>query len=97
LTLHREDLGTAPRKTGMDIRSELLKLVDTALNLNGRGLGLTDETPLLGSLPELDSMGVVTLITELENRLGLSIEDDEIDGSVFATFGSLLAFVQDKV
>lgn len=80
----------------MDIRNELLTLLDTTLNLGGRGLGLTDESPLMGAVPELDSMGVVSLLTAFEDRLGITVEDDEIDGSIFRTFGTLLEFVQQK-
>jgi len=81
----------------LDLRTELLSLIDTSLNLGGRGMSLTDATPLMGALPELDSMGVVTLLTAFEDRLGFVVEDDEIDGSIFLTFGTLLAFVKGKV
>ena len=81
----------------MDIRNELLKLVDTTLNLGGRGLSFDDATPLMGAVPELDSMGVVSLLTAFEERLGFAVEDDEIDGSIFETFGTLLAFVSSKL
>ncbi|MDB5685661.1 MAG: acyl carrier protein, partial [Rhizorhabdus sp.] len=37
-------------------------------------------TLLFGSLPELDSMAVAALLTELEDRLHIVIEDDEVDG-----------------
>ena len=47
------------------------------------------ETPLFGSLPELDSMAVAGLLTELEDRLGILIDDDDVDGDLLATFGSL--------
>ena len=80
----------------MDIRTELLSLMDGALNLGGRGLRFDEATSLIGALPELDSMGVVSLLTALEERLGIVIEDDEIDGSIFQTFGTLLEFVQRK-
>lgn len=80
----------------MDIRTELLSLLDTTLSLGGRGLNLKDDSPLMGALPELDSMGVVSLLTAFEDRLGITVEDDEIDGSIFRTFGTLLEFVQQK-
>jgi acyl carrier protein len=51
----------------------------------------------MGALPELDSMGVVALLTAFEDQLGVTVDDDDIDGEVFATFGSLLAFVQARV
>jgi acyl carrier protein len=81
----------------VDLRTELLKLVDATLSLGGRGLAFTEDTPLMGAVPELDSMGVVSLLTALEERLGISVDDDEIDGSLFATFGSLLSFVEGKL
>ena len=81
----------------MDVRKELQSLIDSTLNLGGRGLAFQDTTPLMGALPELDSMGVVSLLTAFEERLGFVVEDDEIDGSIFETFGTLLRFVESKV
>lgn len=56
----------------------------------------TSETGLFGDLPELDSMAVAGLLTEMEDRLDIVIDEDEIDGEVFETYGSLLAFTQAK-
>ena len=81
----------------LDVRTELLALIDSTLNLGGRGMAFTDSTPLMGAVPELDSMGVVSLLTAFEDRLGFAVEDDEIDGSIFQTFGTLLDFVKGKV
>lgn len=81
----------------MNIRNSVLEILDEVLSLNGKALTFTDETALLGTIPELDSMAVVALLTMLEDSLGLSIADDEIDGEVFATVASLLAFVQAKL
>jgi acyl carrier protein len=57
---------------------------------------LTADSALLGSIPELDSMAVVSLITALEEHFGISVSDDEISASTFETLGSLAAFVQQK-
>lgn len=81
----------------MNIDSELRNLVDRTLNLEGRTAAFTRDTPLIGAVPEMDSMGVVSLLTAFEERLGLSIDDDEVDGAVFATWGSLLDFVSEKL
>jgi acyl carrier protein len=81
----------------MDIRKELLSLLDETLNLDGRTSTFQDATPLLGALPEMDSMGVVAIITAFEDRLGFAVDDDEIDGAVFQTFGTLLEFVTKKL
>ena len=79
------------------LKTQLLSILDETLNLEGRAKSFTEETQLLGSLPELDSMGVVALQTAFEDRLGFSVDDDEIDGQVFQTVGSLLAFVEGKL
>jgi acyl carrier protein len=81
----------------MDMLREVLVLLDSTLNLNGRSRSFTRETALLGAVPELDSMGVVALITAMEERLGVAVEDDEIDGSTFATVGSLVDFLSARV
>ena len=53
-------------------------------------------TELFGALPELDSMAVAGLLTEIEDRLHFHIEDDEVDGEMLETYGALLAFVEAK-
>ena len=58
--------------------------------------GFDADTPLFGALPELDSMAVAGVLTELEDRLGILIEDDEVDGEMLETFGQLVAFAQSK-
>lgn len=81
----------------MDIKKELLSLLDETLHLEGRSASFDEQTPLLGALPEMDSMGVVALLTAFEDRLGITVDDDEIDGSVFQTFGTLLSFIKQKL
>lgn len=71
-------------------------LIDT-LNLGPAGQALQADSPLLGSLPELDSMAVVTLIGALEEHFGITIDDDDISASTFETLGSLAAFVSAKM
>ena len=61
-----------------------------------RADALRSETPLFGALPELDSMAVAGLLTELEERLGIMIEDDEVDGEMLETFGALVRFAEAK-
>lgn len=80
-----------------DPQALVLRLLEEALNLGGRTSRFASTTPLLGAIPELDSMGVVALIGALEDRLGISVDDDEISGDTFATLGSLSAFVAAKL
>ncbi|MBK8114958.1 MAG: acyl carrier protein [Candidatus Accumulibacter sp.] len=81
----------------MDISSEVVSVLDEVLSLKGRASRFALDTPLLGAIPELDSMAVVALITAIEERFGFTVDDDEIDGSVFTTLGSLIDFVQGKL
>lgn len=81
----------------MEVAKEVLSVLETVLNLRGRASAFDPQTPLLGSVPELDSMAVVSVITSLEERFGFTVDDDEIDGATFATVGSLVAFVNGKI
>lgn len=54
------------------------------------------ETGLFGHLPELDSMAVAGLLTEIEDRFGIVIEDDEVDADMIETYGALLGFAEAK-
>ena len=81
----------------MEARTQVLILLDDVLGLHGREQEFTDQTLLLGALPELDSMAVVSILSAIEERFGVTIDDDEVDGSIFATLGSLLEFVERKL
>ena len=81
----------------MDLAKEVTRVLDEVLSLNGRAAAFTRDTPLLGAIPELDSMAVVSLITTLEERFGIVVDDDVIDGSTFASVGALADFVGSKI
>ena len=70
------------------VRQTLQLSEDRPLNL---------DTALLGDIPEFDSMSVLNVLTEFEERFDFFIEDDEVNNEVFETIGTLLAFVQAKV
>lgn len=76
---------------------EVLQVLDEVLSLNGRTTSFDRRTQLIGAIPELDSMAVVSLITSLEDRFGLIVEDDDIDGDTFSSVGSLVDFVNEKL
>lgn len=71
-------------------------LIET-LELQQPPESLNADTVLFGSLPELDSFGVVSLVGALEDRFDITIEDDEFDAELFETLGSLSAFVESKL
>ena len=81
----------------MDITAEVLRILDEVMSLGGRALHFQADTPLMGAIPEFDSMVVVTLITTLEERFDIAVDDDEISGDTFATVGSLTDFVAGKL
>ncbi|WP_326524153.1 phosphopantetheine-binding protein [Sphingomonas sp.] len=61
-----------------------------------RAAAFREDTPLFGALPELDSMAVAGVLTEIEDRLGILIDDDDIDGETLETFGALCEFAMRK-
>ena len=90
----RSDRGSMRQDT---TESLLRRILTDVLGLKkGQADGFTVETGLFGHLPELDSMAVAGLLTEMEDRLGIVIEDDEVDGDLLESFGSLLAFAEAK-
>ena len=95
----------AVRRQGNDVaRSDWDEVEQTLRALLADVLGLDiarvalfdDSTELFGALPEFDSMAVATLLTGLEERLAVLIEDDDVEAEDFATFGTLLAFARRK-
>jgi acyl carrier protein len=58
---------------------------------------LEAKSPLLGAIPELDSVGVVSVLTALEDEFDIVVEDDEISAAVFKTLGTLTEFLQEKL
>jgi len=81
----------------LEIDREVLAVLDDVLSLKGRASTFGRATPLMNSLPELDSMAVAAVLTSLEERFGFTIADDEVDAAAFATVGSLVAFVEGKL
>lgn len=80
----------------MDTVARVKTILRDTLNLGDRAERLSVDSPLLGGLPEFDSMAVVTVVTMIEDEFGITIEDDELSADVFTTFGSLVNFVSQK-
>jgi len=79
----------------MSMLERIGALVQSTLQL--RGPRLAADSPLLGALPELDSMAVLNLLLALEQQFSITIADDEIRAEHFATLATLSAFVQEKL
>ena len=79
------------------IEDQLRAILRDVLGIDAaRAAALDETTPLFGAMPELDSMAVAGLLTEIEDRLHILIDDDEVDGEMLESFGSLAAFVRAK-
>jgi acyl carrier protein len=76
---------------------EVKTVVGSALQLGDRVKKMGESTPLLGAVPELDSMAVVNVITALEERFDITVADDEIGAAAFETLGTLTRFVESKL
>ena len=76
---------------------EIRQVVGNVLQLGERTASLDGSTPLLGNIPEFDSMAVVSVITALEEQYGIIVEDDEISAETFETLNSLVDFVNSKL
>lgn len=77
---------------------KLRKILTEVLGLKpGQADDFDADTGLFGYLPELDSMAVAGLLTEMEDRFDIVIEDDEVDADLMETYGALLAFTEAKL
>jgi acyl carrier protein len=76
---------------------EVKKILSDVLSLGERKNSLREDSSLLGSIPELDSMAVVNLITAMEEHFDMIVDDDEITASTFETVGTLTRFVEQKL
>lgn len=81
----------------MAVIDEVKQVLGETLQLGERADEFSPETPLFGAVAEFDSMAVVAVLTALEERFDIFVEDDEIEADVFATVGSLAAFVSEKI
>jgi len=81
----------------MDYTIKIKKILSEVLELGDRLDSMTADTILLGNIPELDSIAVVTIILALEKNFSISISDDEVSAKTFETLGTLANFVEKKL
>ena len=75
---------------------DVCRILVEVLGIDTTRMRLNEDTRLLGSLPEFDSMAVVSVLTAIEDHFGIVVDDDEVDGAIFETVGTLAAFVAAK-
>lgn len=81
----------------MTVIDGVKRVLQEALQLGDRVERFNERTALFGSIPEFDSMAVVTVITGLEEQFDIEVDDDDISADVFETLGSLTRFVEEKL
>ena len=80
----------------MPMLDEIRNILTEVLRLGGRGRSLEADSTLLGSIPELDSMAVVSVVTVIEEHYGIEFDDDDFTADSFSTLGSLCSVVEGK-
>lgn len=81
----------------MSLADDIKRILKDTLVLGDEVETLDASSPLLGAIPELDSVGVVSVLTALEDEFDIVVEDDEISAAVFKTLGTLTDFLQEKL
>ena len=79
------------------VLDDVISVVVTTLGIEDRASTIDETTQLIDGMAELDSMAIVEVVTALEDRFGLQIDDEDITGDVFETVGTLAAFVRRQV
>jgi len=81
----------------MTIQGDIIAILQSNLSVPVGAITPHPETPLLGAIPEMDSMSIVGILVALEEQYGIMVEDDELEAGLFTTVGSLTAFVESKI
>lgn len=76
--------------------NEVKSVLVTTLGIEDRAASIDASTELFGGIPELDSLAVLELVTAIEDKFGITVEDEEFGGEIFETLGSLTEFVESK-
>lgn len=88
----------SPYSLSVNISSdEVRNVLGEVLQLGDRVCDLLPETSLIGNLPELDSMAIITVITALEEQFKIVFEDDDDISSAFETIASLVKYIESKI
>jgi acyl carrier protein len=94
--MRKKSAQSAHQEPLLNLLPHVLPILDSVLGLHGRSAGFRLDTPLLGAVPELDSMAVVALISALEDQFAVAIDDEDLEATTFATVGSLCAMLSRK-
>jgi len=83
--------------SGVSVETALRGILESTIGKRALPAALNDSTELLGAIPELDSMAVLGVLTQIQDDFGVEIDDDEVSADIFLTFGDLKRFVESKL
>lgn len=91
-------LGGDDMTTTLSIEARLRAVLADGLGLSpARAAGLTAASGLFGQMPELDSMAVAGLLTDIEDHFQIVIDDEDVNGDMLETVGSLTHYISSKL
>jgi acyl carrier protein len=79
------------------LQGGVIAVLASTLGLPVTSIDAHPDTRVLGVIPELDSMSVMTFLINLEEAYDIVIFDDEVDAAIFQTIGSLTNFLRTKL
>ena len=77
-----------------EISNRIREFIASEIMFEEGGSGLTDDTPLLGGV--IDSLGLMQLISFIEEEFDVTIEDSEVTVENFRTLADIERLVSEK-
>ena len=74
----------------LEVLAESLPLPETTYEMG-------EQAPLLGTIPELDSMAITGIIAGLEKNFDIVFDEDDLDAKAFQTVGTLRDLIASKM
>ena len=76
---------------------QVLEVLAESLPLPAATYEMGEQAPLLGAIPELDSMAITGIITEIEESFDIVFDDDDLNAEAFQTVGTLRNLIASKM
>lgn len=76
---------------------QVLEVLAESLPLPATTYEMGEQAPLLGAIPELDSMAITGIITEIEESFDIVFDDDDLNAEAFQTVGTLRDLIASKM
>lgn len=79
----------------MNTVAKLQHILSKIINIPAESISVS--MPLIGEYAELDSMGVMTLLMEIENNFDIDIDDIDLSTETFTTLSNLRFSVESAI